>query len=635
MHRKRLRCFLLCGIFKEGGSARVDNPRLEYLHQKTLSLPMEPGVYIMHDKSGKVIYVGKAKKLKNRVTSYFRNVEKHLPKVYRMVEHVYDFEYIVTDSEFEALILECSLIKQYSPKYNILLKDDKGYSYIRVSEGPYSRITGVLQKYDDGADYIGPYISSFVVRQTVAETNKAFMLPTCTKKFPQEFGKTRPCLNYYIKNCMGVCRGKISEDDYRETLGEALDYIKGGSAGSIEKLTERMMEAAEKEDFERAAMLRDRIRAIEGIASRQKVVFSKVSDQDVIALSKSGESTCAVVLSFRGGKLVDKEEFVLRDFGTEPSDVGEFLQGYYTDKDDIPKEIALHEKCDDAELLSQWLSEKSGKKVSISVPQKGERRDLTEMAYNNAAEKLSHASMRTSKEIEAVDELGRILGMDKTPVRIESYDISNFGSETVVGGMIVYENARPKRSDYRKFAIKEADPLDDYACMCEMIRRRFEKYAEEKEKGTGFGSMPDLILLDGGKGHVSAVKSLLDGMGITVPLFGMVKDSHHRTRAIAESGGEIAISPVRSVFNFVTAIQDEVHRFTISYGREKHSRTGFELEMTKVPGIGPKRAQNLLKYFKSMKAIREADEETLAGAPGMTAAAAHSLRSYLDGSDNQ
>ena len=321
----------------------MDNPRLPYLHKKTLSLPMEPGVYIMHDKSGKVIYVGKAKKLKNRVTSYFRNVEKHLPKVYRMVEHVYDFDYIVTDSEFEALILECSLIKQYAPKYNILLKDDKGYSYVRISPGPYSRLTGVLQKNDDGAEYIGPYISSYVVRQTVAEANKAFMLPTCTKKFPQEFGKTRPCLNFYIKNCMGVCRGKISEKDYNETLAEALEFIKGGSTASIDKLTERMYAAAEAEDFERAAILRDRIRAIEGIASRQKVVFSKVEEQDVIAIAQSGETCCAVVLSFRGGKLVDKDEYILKDFGTDPASVTEFIQGFYAEKTDIPKEIALHE----------------------------------------------------------------------------------------------------------------------------------------------------------------------------------------------------------------------------------------------------------------------------------------------------
>lgn len=594
---------------------------------------MQPGVYIMHDKTGKVIYVGKAKKLKNRVTSYFRNVEKHLPKVYRMVEHVYDFEYIVTDSEFEALILECSLIKQYSPKYNILLKDGKGYSYVRISPGPYSRLSGVLQKNDDGAEYIGPYISSYVVRQTVAEANKAFMLPTCNRKFPQEFGKARPCLNYYIKNCMGVCRGKISEQEYNETFSEAVDFIKGGSAASVEKLTERMFEAAENEDFERAAVLRDRIKAIEGITDRQKVVFSKIKEQDVVAIAKSGENCCAVVLSFRGGRLVDKEEYILKDFGTEPSFVEEFLQSYYAEKTDIPKEITLHEKCEDAELMERWLSEKAGKKVNMTVPQKGERKQTADMAYNNAAERLSHEKSRTSREVAVLDELGRLLGMEKAPEIIEAYDISNFGSETVVGGMVVYENARPKRSDYKKFSIKNAVAPDDYACMCEMLERRFNRYFDEKESGSSFGRKPDLILLDGGKGHVAAVQELFDRMGIDVPLFGMVKDDRHRTRAIAKNGGEIAISPVKEVFNFVTTVQDEVHRFTIGYSRSKHAKTNFEMLITKAPGIGPKRAAALLKHFKTMKAIKEATEQELCEAPGMTATAAASLKEFLINQD--
>lgn len=608
----------------------MENLRLPYLHEKTLSLPMQPGVYIMHDKTGKVIYVGKAKKLKNRVTSYFRNVEKHLPKVYKMVEHVYDFEYIVTDSEFEALILECSLIKQYSPKYNILLKDDKGFSYVKISCEPYKRMTGVLQKTDDGAEYIGPYINSFVVRQTVAEANKAFMLPTCNKKFPQEFGKGRPCLNYYIKNCMGVCRGKISEEEYNEIFDEALDFIKGGSTASVEKLTERMLSAAENEEFERAAALRDRIKAIEGIADRQKVVFSKAPEQDVIAVAKSGENCCAVVFSFRSGRLVDKNEYILKDFGTEPQFITEFLQSFYAEKTDIPKEIALHEKCEERELLERWLSEKANRKVTITVPQKGERRKIADMAYNNATESLSHDKFRTSKEVAVLDELGRILGMDKAPEIIEAYDISNFGSETIVGGMIVYENARPKRSDYKKFSIKTVVGTDDYACMCEMLERRFNRYFEEKDKGTAFGRLPDLILLDGGKGHVGAVQNLFDRMGINVPLFGMVKDNKHRTRAIAENGGEITISSIKDVFNFVTAVQDEVHRFTIGYSRQKHSKTNFELLLTKVEGIGEKRAEALLKHFKTMKAIKTATAEELAKAPGMTESCAKALREFLD-----
>jgi excinuclease ABC subunit C len=608
----------------------MENPRLPYLREKTHTLPLEPGVYIMHEKSGKVIYVGKAKKLKNRVTSYFRNVEKLLPKVYKMVEHVWDFDYIVTDSEFEALILECSLIKQYAPKYNILLKDDKGYSYVRISPGPYSRLTGVLQKADDGATYLGPYMSSFVVRQTVAEANKAFMLPTCNKKFPQEFRKSRPCLNYYIKQCMGVCRGRISEGEYAETLDQALDFIKGGSASSIAKLTERMEACAENEEYERAAVLRDRIHAIERITERQKVVFSKVEEQDVVALAKNGEDTCAVVLKFRGGRLVDKNLYTMKELGTDPASVAEFLRSYYLEKEDVPPQVVLHEECEDRELLARWLSEKRGKKVTITVPQKGDQKKIADMAYNNAAEELSHSSAVTSKDVAVLDELARLLGMEKAPEVIEAYDISNFGSETVVGGMVVYENARPKRSDYRKFAIKEAQAPDDYACMAEMIRRRFERYFAEKESGTSFGRLPDLILLDGGKGHVGVIKPLLRGMGIDVPVFGMVKDDRHRTRAIAEDGGEIAISAVRSVFSFVTAVQDEVHRYSVGYSRAKHSKTSFALSLTKVKGIGEKRARALMQHFKTIKAMKEATVEELAAAEGMTKPAAEELHRFLN-----
>ena len=348
------------------------------------------------------------------------------------------------------------------------------------------------------------------------------------------------------------------------------------------------------------------------------------------AARKCGENCCAVVLSFRGGKLVDKDEYILKDFGTEPEFVTEFIQSFYSEREDIPKEIALHEKCEEAELIERWLSEKAGRKVNITVPQKGERKQVTDMAYNNAGERLSHEKSRTSREVAVLDELGRILGMEKAPEVIEAYDISNFGAETVVGGMVVYENARPKKSDYKKFSIKTAVAPDDYACMCEMLERRFNHYFEERETGSSFGRMPDLILLDGGKGHVAAVQELFDRMGITVPLFGMVKDDRHRTRAIAKNGGEIAISPVKSVFNFVTAIQDEVHRFTIGYSRQKHTKTNFEMVITKAEGVGPKRAAALLKYFKTMKAIKAATAEELAKAPGMTVSAAESLRKFLD-----
>jgi len=609
----------------------MDNPRLPELREKTHKLPLEPGVYIMHDKSGKVIYVGKAKKLKNRVSSYFRAVERHAPKVYRMVEHVWDFDFIVTGSEFEALILECSLIKQYAPKYNILLKDDKGYSYIRVSPGPWSRLTAVFQsqKEDDGATYIGPYISSYVVRQTVEEANKVFMLPTCARKFPQEFRKGRPCLNFYIKNCCGLCRGRISEEAYKETFAEALEFVRGGSGVSVERLTERMEQAAENEEFERAASLRDRIRAIERITERQKVVYSKVEEQDVAAIVHGKDGSCAAVLKFRGGRLVDKDDFLIQELEQGAAGMSEFLQSYYNGRDDVPRQVTLYEPCEDEELLTRWLCEKSGHKVTIFVPQRGEQRQTAEMAYNNAAERLSIEGARTGREVAVLDELARVLGLEKAPSVIEAYDISNFGSETVVGGMVVFEGARPKRSDYRKFSIKTAVAPDDYACMREMLERRFKRYFDEKDSGTSFGRMPDLILLDGGRGHVSAVQGLLDEMGVSVPLFGMVKDDRHRTRAIAENGGEIAISGWRSVFDFVTSVQDEVHRYTIGYSRAKHAKGSLAMSLTKAPGIGEKRAAAVMKKFRTVKALREASVEEIEQAEGMTRAAAQSLHDWL------
>lgn len=611
----------------------MDNERLPYLREKTLKLPMSPGVYIMHDKTGRVIYVGKAKKLKNRVKSYFRNVEKHTPKVYRMVEHVWDFEFIVTNSEFEALILECSLIKQYSPKYNILLKDDKGYSYIRISKAPWSRITAVFEskKDDDSeASYIGPYISSFVVRQTVEEANKIFMLPTCTRKFPQEFRKGRPCLNFYIKNCMGLCRGKLSEKEYNEIISEAVNFIKGGSEYSVSRLEESMIKAAENEDFERAAILRDRIRAVQRITDKQKVVSSKVPEQDVIAIVSGKELSCAAVLKFRGGKLTDKDAFLHKDLSATPEGMSEFIESYYMTKDDIPKQITLFEQCDDGALLSRWLSEKANKTVKIVVPVRGAQRNTALMAYDNAVENLSLETSRTGRDVAVLDELARALALPKAPAVIEAYDISNFGAETVVGGMVVYVDAKPKRSDYKKFSMKEATAPNDYACMREMLTRRFTHYLDEKDSGTAFGRLPDLLLIDGGLGHVSTVEAVLQEMNINVPVFGMVKDDRHRTRAITSSGGEIAISSWRGVFDFVTGIQDEVHRFTISYSRKKHTGNSFTISLTKAPGIGEKRAAALLKHFKTMKALKEASVEEIAKAPLMNITSAKALRRFLD-----
>ena len=606
----------------------MDNPFLARLREKARELPLEPGVYLMRDKSEKIIYIGKAKALRNRVSSYFRSVEKHSEKVYKMVENVRDFETIVTDSEFEALVLECSLIKQYTPKYNILLKDDKGYSYIKITPPPYSRIQAVLQKQDDdGCTYLGPYMSSYMVKQTVEEANRIFQLPTCNRKFPQDFRKARPCLNFHIKQCMGLCRGRVTEKEYAALIEEALDFIKGGSAKAVKRLEEQMMQASENLEFEKAAQYRDRIQAIQKMGERQKVVSSKAEEADIIAFTQSENATSAAVLLFRDHRLVDKKDFVFYEQGDLSAFRRDFLLSYY--REEIPRLIEVDGDFEDRELTEAYFSKKMGHKVSITVPQRGDQAKLVEMAKNNAAQRLSHEVARTGREISALDEIARLLGLSAPPSYIEAYDISNIGAETIVGGMIVFENGRPQKKYYRKFKIKSQYTPDDYASMREMISRRFARYHEEKDSGEGFGRLPDLILLDGGKGHVAAIEPLLEEMGIHVPVFGMVKDDRHRTRAIAKDGGEIAINANRNAFNMITRIQDEVHRYTIEFSRGSHRKSGLELAMTSVEGIGPARAKALFAAFKTQKAMRMATVEELAAVKGMTAPIAQRLYDWL------
>ena len=605
----------------------IDNPRLPYLKNRVSNLSLEPGVYLMKDKSGEIIYVGKAKSLKKRVSSYFRDLANHNEKVRKMVSHVYDFDYIVTDSEFEALVLECSLIKQHSPKYNILLKDDKGYHYVLVSDGEYPKITAEKQQ-TGGGKYIGPYTSSFAVKQSVDEANRVFMLPTCTRKFPQEFRKSRPCLNYYIKQCMGVCRGRISSKEYCEVVNEAVDYIMGGSVQSVEKLTQQMEEASEALDFERAARLRDRIRAIQKVAESQKIIRSDEAEQDIIAFAAGEGTICGVVVKFRGGRLVDKDTHLFADEGDVADVRREFLSRYYLERE-VPKVIAVDQLPEDADLILDLLEQRAGKKVKLYVPQRGEQKKLLEMAYRNATEQLSQKLSYTAKEIAALDELGTLLGLSSTPNYIESYDISNLGDSGVVAGMVVFENAQPLRSAYRKFSMKEVVGQNDYACMQEVIRRRFNRYFEQKDTGKGFGRMPDLILLDGGKGHVSAVEQVLREMDIQVPLFGMVKDDRHRTRAIAVSGGEIAITTFKSAFRLVSSIQDEVHRFAISYQKTVRKKNTFSMRLTEFEGIGPKKAEKLLKTFKTKTAMQQASVEELAKVVSMPPEKAQRLKEFL------
>lgn len=610
------------------------NPKMQELRKKAMALPLLPGVYIMHDKSGEIIYIGKAKALKNRVSQYFGSQNNHAEKVRRMVDNVDDFEYIITDSEFEALILECSLIKQHTPKYNILLKDDKGYSYIRVSSGDWGRLSYVLQKKDDGAQYIGPYKSSYYVKSAVEEANKIFMLPTCNRRFPQDFRKGRPCLNYHIKQCMAPCTGRVKLKDYRESLAQALDFLKGGSSNSIKQLTSQMEEAAENLEFERAARIRDKINAVKKMGEKQKVVANKVLDEDVIASFTDDGKICFQVFRFEGGRLFDRESFIF-DSGDSESEYEEFLLGYYTIRNDVPKNIALDRNFDGIDAIAQWLSEKRGNKVNVTVPQRGEQAQLVSMCRSNAAEALAQKKGATVREYGVLEELKETLGLEKLPEYIESYDISNLAGTENVAGVIVYKNGKPLKSAYKKFKIKGFEGQDDYASMAEVISRRFDEYYKAEDKNEGFGKLPDLILLDGGKGQVAAVKQVLERMNINVPLFGMVKDDKHRTRAVTGDGGEIAISSKRALFTFLSKMQDEVHRFAIGYHHARRSKNTFKSSLTNIDGVGEVRAKSLLKYFRTIDNISKADLTELENAPKMTKDSALAVYRYFHAEDER
>lgn len=604
------------------------NPKMKILRKKAMSLPLLPGVYIMKNADGEIIYIGKAKALKNRVSQYFGSQNRHPIKVRKMVENVDRFDYIVTGSEFEALVLECSLIKQHSPKYNILLKDDKGYSYIRISEGEYRKISAVFNKKDDGSEYIGPYLSSYSVRQSVDAANKIFKLPQCNKVFPRDFGKSRPCLNYYISQCCGLCTGKIKKSDYDEAVDGAVAFLKGDSRDIIADLRVKMEKAAEELDFEQAAKLRDRINSIERIKEKQKVVYKSVEEQDVFATADIDGSVCLAVLRFSNGRLFDSEHFFFDDPGDKEGMRSDFITSYYSMRDNIPKRVTVDGEVADRELLEQWLSEKKGKKVTVFVPARGEQLEIVNMCRKNAEEKLAIKKGRTGREIAVLDELKDLLGLKKTPEYIESYDISHTAGQDSVAGMIVFKGGKPYRKAYKRFSIKSFDGNDDYRAMNEVLTRRFSEYEKSKDSTEGFGKLPDLILLDGGVGQVHAVEPVLREFGLKIPLFGMVKDNRHRTRAISGDGGEIAINSKRQVFTLVSEIQNEVHRFSVAYHHQKHAKRGLSLSLTEIEGVGEKRASALLKYFKTMTAIKNAGVDELSKAPGITSAVAQNIYDY-------
>lgn len=601
------------------------NPRLPYLQSKTAVLTTSPGVYIMKNAQEKIIYIGKAKNLRSRVTSYFRDHPDHTPKTAKMVSQVYDYDFIVTGSEYEALVLECSLIKQHKPPYNILLKDDKGYHYIRVSPAPYPRITAELQTDGEGT-YFGPYMSGFTARQTVSTVNRLFRLPTCRKSFPAQFRKERPCLNYHIGQCMGVCRGNIPEAQYAEAVEDAVKFIKNGGDHTVTALEQRMNDAAERLDFEEAARLRDRIAAIRAAGEKQDILDAVRRDTDVIGVVQTDTAAAIAVLIYRGGRLSDQNTFRISAEALSEQPLDEFLPQYYSAKSgrDLPRVILLETLPTEQALLSNLLAKQAGHAVALEQPERGAGKRLVLLAKHNAAEKLSLHSDRTGRELQALEELGRTLGLEKPPVRIESYDISNLASTAMAAGMVVFENGRPLRSAYRRFSIKEQAMQNDYAAMQEVIRRRLNEYFKAQEEPdqvkkavNSFGVLPDLILLDGGSTHVGAVAPILREMNVQIPLFGMVKDTKHRTRAIATDGGEIAVRGKQAAFALLTRIQDEVHRYAITYMKTRHKKNSYALTLTQIKGIGEKKAQKLLLTYPTRAQLKAASPAQLAQTAGI------------------
>ncbi len=603
----------------------ADAEKLKELKQKANRLPLDPGVYIMKNSKGEIIYIGKAKALKNRVTQYFGSGSGHTEKVKRMVSNVEDFEYIVCDSEFEALILENSLIKQNKPKYNILLKDDKGYSYIKITKEKWPRIS--TSKMTDGnAEYIGPYNSGFIVKETVDEARKIFKLPDCNRNFDT---RSKPCLNFHIGLCEAPCNNKISHKDYLELVDAAVEFIKHGDIGgiSIDTLEKKMLIAAENLQFETAARLRDRINAIKKIREKQKVVSTTHKSQDVIATALLGEKACVAVITFRNNRLCDKQHFFIDGFIDKPSVYSEFLQQYYIDKTDIPSRILID--CDDDfSVTEKWLSEKCNHKVSFLNPKSAEPLKLLEMCLNNAAENLSEQTEQTGREMSVLNELRTLLGLETTPSYIEAYDISNTAGSENVAGMIVFKDGKPFKNAYKRFKIKGFDGQDDYRSMAEVLDRRFTEYKEGTDPY--FKTLPDLILLDGAKGQINAVLPILEKHGVDVKIFGMVKDTKHRTRAIATTGGDISIKSNRRCFTLITKIQDEVHRFAIGYHKKLQTKTMLKSELLEIEGVGKARAENLLKRFGSIKKIKQASVEELTKCKGITNAVAESIFRYFN-----
>ena len=582
------------------------------LKEKAHSLPLKPGVYIMQNAQSEVIYVGKAKALKNRVSQYFANLAAHTEKTRAMVSQIDHFDVIIADSEFEALILENSLIKRHQPRYNILLKDDKGYPYIRLSREEYPRFSLAGRVAEDGARYFGPYGSRHSTQGILDALRTALRLPSCRKKFPRDIGKERPCLNFHMGKCDGYCRSEELKERHDEAIRQAVSLLEGRFKEVKADLTAEMERAAEELRFEQAAQLRDRLRAIELLGARQKVVAGSLADTDVVGFHK-GEATrsCFVVLHYVEGELAAKDwELIETPMEEDRADILSALVGqYYGGRGRLPRQILLPCELEDAVPLMRLLSEQAGHRVELVTPQRGAKMDLIRLANKNAVEEVERWTTREERQSKLMELLGRMLDLDAPPRRIESYDISNQGADDIVASMVVYVNAKPLKRDYRRFKLKDMDGPDDYASMEQVLTRRFQRYLDGDEK---FSDKPDLLLIDGGVNHANVAVRVLESLGLRIPIFGMVKDDRHRTRAlVAPDGREIGIQAIPAVFALIGQIQEETHRFAIEFNRQQRKGRVQGSVLDRIPGVGEKRRAQLLKHFKSVRAIREAPLEEL------------------------
>ena len=608
------------------------------IQEELKKLPGKPGVYLMHGEKDEIIYVGKAISLKNRVRQYFQSSRNKGPKIEQMVTHITRFEYIITDSELEALVLECNLIKEHRPKYNTMLMDDKSYPFIKVTvQEPFPRIMLARQMKKDKAKYFGPYTSVGAVRDTIELIRKLYKIRSCNRRLPRDIGLERPCLNYHIHQCDAPCQGYVDQQEYRESIDQVLQFLNGNYDLILGDLQRKMEEASEAMEYERAIEYRDLLQSVQKIAQKQKITDTAGDDRDIVAMAKDLEDAVVQVFFVRNGRLIGRDHFFLRLTGDETKGeiLSSFIKQFYAGTPYLPAELMMQEEPGDMELLEEWLTEKRGHKVHIRVPKKGSKEKLVELAQRNAALILTKDKERLKREegrtIGAVKEIENLLGM-RGIVRMEAFDISNISGYASVGSMVVYEKGRPKRSDYRKFRIKSVQGPDDYASMEEVLTRRFEHGRREQEEGkveNSFTAFPDLILMDGGRGQVNIALEVLDKLRIHIPVCGMVKDDNHRTRGLYYNNVEIPIDRNSEGFKLITRIQDEAHRFAIEYHRKLRGQGQVHSVLDDIPGIGPARRKDLMRRFPGLEAIRNADVETLKELPSMNEAAAESVYNFF------